>query len=80
MQTRENETIPNRLYDVITLLQLAHFASEKEAKFVIRVARHALVPILDELNQQGWDKIAYEADRRMLAEIAKETMHEELIH
>lgn len=69
MRTRENETIANRLYDVITLLELAHFASEREAKFVLRVARHALVPILDELNEQDWPRIAEESDRRMRAEM-----------
>jgi hypothetical protein len=32
------------------------------------------VPILSELNQHEWDKVADEADRRVLAEIAKQTM------
>ena len=75
MQNRKDETLGNRLHDVIRLLELAHFSSEIEARFVIRVARHALVPILDELNHQELHKIS-EDFREQLTETAKETMRQ----
>lgn len=46
------ETPGNRVYDVLTLLELSDSKNERLSRFVLRVARHALRSVLQELNAQ----------------------------